>query len=135
MQIVHVTFREVDMTTFERIKKISKEQGYSSLRVLSEKAGLGTNAIYQWKNKIPRTDNLQAVADILNVSVDYLLGNTDEKTPQSTKTEESQEIDLDVLTDTDNIKKRLISFGGKPVTEHDAKVISQFLKTYYEGRD
>ncbi|WP_027699787.1 helix-turn-helix domain-containing protein [Weissella oryzae] len=123
------------MTTFERIKKISKEQGYSSLRVLSEKAGLGTNAIYQWKNKIPRTDNLQAVADILNVSVDYLLGNTDEKTPQSTKTEESQEIDLDVLTDTDNIKKRLISFGGKPVTEHDAKVISQFLKTYYEGRD
>lgn len=66
------------MTTFDRIKNISKKKGYSSLRVLSETAGLGPNAIYQWRNKTPRTDNLQAVADVLGVSVDYLLGNTDD---------------------------------------------------------
>jgi transcriptional regulator with XRE-family HTH domain len=66
------------MTTFDRIKNISKKKGYSSLRVLSETAGLGPNAIYQWRHKTPRTDNLQAVADVLGVSVDYLLGNTDD---------------------------------------------------------
>ncbi|MDF8375190.1 helix-turn-helix transcriptional regulator [Weissella paramesenteroides] len=66
------------MTTFDRIKNISKKKGYSSLRVLSETAGLGPNAIYQWRKKTPRTDNLQAVADVLGVSVDYLLGNTDD---------------------------------------------------------
>lgn len=66
------------MTTFDRIKNISKKKGYSSLRVLSETAGLGPNAIYQWRDKTPRTDNLQAVADVLGVSVDYLLGNTDD---------------------------------------------------------
>ena len=66
------------MTTFERIKEISKKKGYSSLRVLSENSGLGPNAIYQWRDKTPRIDSLQAVADVLGVSVDYLLGNTDE---------------------------------------------------------
>ena len=66
------------MTLFERVKKISKQKGYSSLKSLAEDAGLGVNAVYQWKNQTPRTDNLQAVADVLGVSVDYLLGNTDD---------------------------------------------------------
>ncbi|KAA8439123.1 helix-turn-helix transcriptional regulator [Weissella paramesenteroides] len=66
------------MTLFERVKKISKQKGYSSLKSLAEDAGLGVNAVYQWKSQTPRTDNLQAVADVLGVSVDYLLGNTDD---------------------------------------------------------
>lgn len=66
------------MTLFERVKKISKQKGYSSLKSLAEDAGLGVNAVYQWKTQTPRTDNLQAVADVLGVSVDYLLGNTDD---------------------------------------------------------
>ncbi|MBD1501956.1 helix-turn-helix domain-containing protein [Weissella cibaria] len=66
------------MTLFERVKEISKKHGFSSLRVLSEQAGLSPNVIYGWKTKEPSAKTLQAVADVLGVSVDYLLGNTDE---------------------------------------------------------
>ena len=93
------------MTTFDRIKNISKKKGYSSLRVLSETAGLGPNAIYQWRNKTPRTDNLQAVADVLGVSVDYLLGNTDDM--HANKKDEST-VDLIAAhwgLDLDNLSK------------------------------
>lgn len=93
------------MTTFDRIKNISKKKGYSSLRVLSETAGLGPNAIYQWRDKTPRTDNLQAVADVLGVSVDYLLGNTDDM--HANKKDEST-VDLIAAhwgIDLDNLSK------------------------------
>ena len=94
------------MTTFERIKNISKKKGYSSLRVLSETAGLGPNAIYQWRDKTPRTDNLQSVADVLGVSVDYLLGNTDDM--HANKKDEST-VDLIAAhwgVDLDNLSKK-----------------------------
>ena len=65
------------MTVFERIKETAKLRG-TNLKNLAKQVGLSENAIYSWKNKTPRTDNVQAVADVLGVSVDYLLGNTDE---------------------------------------------------------
>lgn len=78
------------MTLFERVKEISKKHGFSSLRVLSEQAGLSPNVVYGWKKKEPSAKSLQAVADVLGVSVDYLLGNTDEMhaAKKSTSTDE-----------------------------------------------
>ena len=66
------------MTLFERVKIISKKHGFSSLQTLSEQAGLSPNVVYGWKTKEPSAKSLQAVADVLGVSVDYLLGNTDD---------------------------------------------------------
>lgn len=66
------------MTLFERTKETAKEQGLT-LRQLEEKSGLGQNSLYRWKTYAPKTAYLQKVADVLNVSVDYLLGNTDER--------------------------------------------------------
>lgn len=65
------------MTVLERIKEVSKLRGYNLTKV-NEMAHLGKNTIYSWKTKEPSHNNLQAVADVLGVSVDYLLGNTDE---------------------------------------------------------
>ena len=65
------------MTVFERIKELAKKRGYSLTR-LNNEAGLGTNSIYHWRTKSPSTASLKKVADVLGVSVDYLLGNTDE---------------------------------------------------------
>lgn len=66
------------MTIYERVKSTAQTQGLS-LKQLESKAGLGDGAIYKWKKYTPRGANIQKVADVLNVSVDYLLGNTDEK--------------------------------------------------------
>ena len=65
------------MTTFERIKEISKQRGLNLKKTATE-AGLSENAIYKWKIQTPQSNALRAVADVLGVSVDYLLGNTDE---------------------------------------------------------
>lgn len=67
------------MTLIDRIKKIAKAHGYTLLQ-LNEKAKLGKNVIYSWKNKTPSIENLQKVADVLGVSTDYLLGKEDKKT-------------------------------------------------------
>lgn len=70
------------MTPLERIKQISKKRGFSLTQV-NDKANLGKNTIYSWKTKEPSINNLKAVADVLNVSVDYLLGNTDNPEPST----------------------------------------------------
>ncbi len=66
------------MTIYERVRETAKEQGMS-LKQLESKAKLGDGAIYKWKKYTPRGSNLQKVADVLGVSVDYLLGNTSMK--------------------------------------------------------
>lgn len=91
------------MNTFERIKEISKERGLN-LKKTAIEAGLSENAIYKWKTQTPQSNALQAVADVLGVSVDYLLGNTDDM--HANKKDESTvdliaahwDIDLDNLS-------------------------------------
>lgn len=65
------------MTVYERIKEISKARGMS-LQSVAKAAGLSQNMIYQYKTVNPKTETLRTLADVLGVSVDYLLGNTDE---------------------------------------------------------
>lgn len=64
------------MTIFERTKEISKKKGYS-LQKVAKDAGLGINSIYKWKTQNPQIDKVEAVAKVLGVSVDYLLGKND----------------------------------------------------------
>lgn len=61
----------------ERIKELSKEKGISLKKVL-ETAGLSFNTMAHMKTSMPKADNLAKIADCLNVSVDYLLGRTDD---------------------------------------------------------
>ncbi|MCT0025324.1 helix-turn-helix domain-containing protein [Weissella confusa] len=113
------------MTTFERIKEISKKKGYSSLRVLSENSGLGPNAIYQWRDKTPRIDSLQAVADVLDVSVDYLLGNND-------KMHSNKKDDMPI--DLEKTLSKLgpaVSFGGKELTDEQKLKFYEMAKLMF----
>lgn len=67
------------MNTYERIRTAAKLRGIS-LRELSKKVGFKSeNAIYRYNQGInPRKSTLQAIANTLNVSMDYLEGKTDE---------------------------------------------------------
>ncbi|MGF3066612.1 helix-turn-helix domain-containing protein [Facklamia sp. P12950] len=67
------------MTPFDRLKILCDKQGIS-INVLEERVGLGQNTLYSWKKKIPSGQNLTKVADYFNVSIDYLLGRTDNPT-------------------------------------------------------
>ena len=113
------------MTLFERVKEISKKHGFSSLRVLSEQAGLSPNVIYGWKTKDPSAKTLQAVADVLGVSVDYLLGNTDDMYGNKKENEP-----VDLYTVADDERDRLISANGQPITDDDWAIIKAVLAKY-----
>ncbi|MGX7132383.1 helix-turn-helix domain-containing protein [Enterococcus songbeiensis] len=68
------------MITFERIKILAKKQG-KSLNKVEEELGYGKNVLYRLKTTNPSAERLQELANYFNVSVDYLLGRTDDPTP------------------------------------------------------
>ncbi|MCT2911064.1 XRE family transcriptional regulator [Weissella confusa] len=115
------------MTLFERVKEISKKHGFSSLQTLSEQAGLSPNVIYGWKTKEPSAKTLQAVADVLGVSVDYLLGNTDE---MHSNKNDNEPVDLDKVLSEEG----MAMFDGQPLSDEYKKALLAMLKTM-KGND
>lgn len=67
-----------DMTTLDRVKVLCKNRGITVKR-LEEELDIPNNTIYQWKRIAPSLDKIQKVADFFNVSIDYLLGRTEQK--------------------------------------------------------
>lgn len=109
------------MTVFERIKDTAKLRG-TNLKNLAKQVGLSENAIYSWKNKTPRTDNVQAVADVLGVSVDYLLGNTDE---MHSNKKDDMPVDLEEVLDKLGPTLR---FEGKELTDEQKIKLYEMAK-------
>ncbi len=64
------------MNLLERIKELCKEKGISQ-RKLEKELSLGNGASSKWVKSSPSGDLLQKIADYFNVSVDWLLGNTE----------------------------------------------------------
>lgn len=65
----------------ERLKNLRKEVGLTQVDVAG-KLGISQQAYASWERgvKKPTQENLVKIAQILNVSVDYLVGNLKDKT-------------------------------------------------------
>lgn len=105
------------MTIFERVKELSEKQGKSLQRV-SEDLGFSSNYFYRMKKQQPTAEKLKLIADYFNVSVDYLLGRAEAKPI-------NEPIDLTEVanSDDDAVWSRLLSSGGRPLTEKDKMAI------------
>jgi transcriptional regulator with XRE-family HTH domain len=68
----------MNMTLGEKIKEARKQCGLTQEQ-LAEKMLLSRSAIAKWESNkgLPDVENLKTLAKLLNVSVDYLLGNGD----------------------------------------------------------
>ena len=61
----------------EKIKSIAKVRNIQ-LKTMLEVVGLNKNTLSNmYKGSVPKADNIAKIADYLNVSVDYILGRTD----------------------------------------------------------
>ncbi|KRM93374.1 hypothetical protein FC24_GL000463 [Loigolactobacillus rennini DSM 20253] len=89
-----------------------------SLQKVAEKAGLGINSIYGWKKRDPSISRLSKVANVLDVSVDYLLGKTDN--PSSDNTEEKK-VDIED-------EHVIMTYQGKPIPKEDMEIIKRLLR-------
>ncbi|WP_407895124.1 helix-turn-helix domain-containing protein [Lacticaseibacillus sp. N501-2] len=105
------------MTPFERIKETAKKNGLS-LQDTATKAGIGINTIYGWKRYVPASDKLQAVADALHVTTDYLLGNTDDPNPPKASGEKPM-----------SKNQKLIAYSIDPdVSDEEREAIIEMVK-------
>lgn len=108
------------MTVYERIKEISKKRGMN-LQTVAKQAGLSSNMIYQYKTVNPKTETLKVLADVLGVSVDYLLDNT-ENLHANKKSTNNALVDLKQIAKDDSWDDYLSS-DGHPLTDHDKNLL------------
>ena len=103
----------------ERLKKLRKDTGLTQVDVAS-KLGISQQAYASWERGIkkPTQENLVKLSKILNVSVDYLLGNTENKQTS------------DVL---ENIEL-LFRMNSKGLTEEEKEIFKKELIEFMEER-
>lgn len=101
----------------ERLKKLRKDAGLTQVDV-AEKLGISQPAYASWERgtKKPTQENLVKIAQVLNVSVDYLVGNLEE---------ESDELD--------NIEL-LFRMNSKGLTEEEKEIFKRELIEFMEER-
>ena len=101
----------------ERLKDLRKQAGLTQVDV-AEKLGISQPAYASWERgvKKPTQENLVKIAQILGVSVDYLVGNSEEKSDE-----------------LDNIEL-LFRMNSKGLTDEEKKVFKKELIEFMEDR-
>lgn len=101
----------------DRLKDLRRQAGLTQVDV-AEKLGISQPAYASWERgvKKPTQENLVKIAQILNVSVDYLVGNSEEK-----------------LDELDNIEL-LFRMNSKGLTDEEKKVFKKELIEFMEER-
>ena len=113
-------------STLEKIKELAQKRGIS-LQKVAEDLGYSINYLYTLKEKTPKSDRLQEIADYFNVSTDYLLGRTDNPAIANSKEQfffEGKEVDVEELAST------AMRFNGKPLSDEDKKAIQNIIEIY-----
>lgn len=77
------------MNTYDRIKKLCKDNGTNITKLCIEITGSNGNST-TWKKGNIRNDYLIKIAEKFNVSTDYLLCKTDDPTPPNKKEDTNQ---------------------------------------------
>lgn len=62
---------------YQKVKEIAEQKGIS-IKALEVLAGLSNGAIGKWENVSPRVENLQKVADALDVPITALIGEEEQ---------------------------------------------------------
>jgi len=101
----------------ERLKTLRKQVQLTQVDV-AEKLGISQPAYASWERGIkkPTQENLVKIAQILNVSVDYLVGNSDNTEDQ-----------------LDNIEL-LFRMNSKGLTDEEKKIFKKELVEFMEER-
>ena len=95
------------------IKSLCNKKGIT-VSALGVELGLGKNSITRWDENKPSVDRVQKVADYFGVSVDYLLGRTDDPHPAISNDDVKNAIDEYVKSK--GKQSTVIRYNGKEQT-------------------
>ena len=103
----------------ERLKNLRKQAHLTQVDV-AEKLGISQPAYASWERglKKPTQENLVKIAQILNVSIDYLVGNSDE----NLKEDELDNVEL------------LFRMNSNGLTEEEKAIFKKELVEFMEER-
>ncbi len=103
----------------ERLKNLRKQAHLTQVDV-AEKLGISQQAYASWERGIkkPTQENLVKISQVLNVSIDYLVGNTEE----NLKEDELDNVEL------------LFRMNSKGLTEEEKDIFKKELIEFMEER-
>ena len=101
---------------WQNFERACTQKGIKPAKV-AEACGIGKSNVSLWKNKgyVPRMEAIKALADNLEVTTDYLLGN--EKSAPAGDGGDAEDIDFNNLRNAD----------GTPVSEEKMQIIMRIL--------
>ena len=104
------------MAFAERLKELRKQAHLTQVE-LAKLLGIGQSSYADWERgkKKPTQENLVKIAQILDVSIDYLVGNSEEKSDELDNIELLFRMNSKGLTEKEKeiFKKELIEFMEK----------------------
>lgn len=119
----------------QRLRELREEKGLSQ-EELANKLDLPRTSITHYESKdserLPRKGRLYQIADFFDVSVDYLLGRTNEK--KLDDTEEKFVKDTQQLTVNELRKKYEITVDGKPATDEELDGAIAFIRSLRQSK-
>ncbi|WP_368490226.1 helix-turn-helix domain-containing protein [Clostridium sp. BJN0013] len=117
-----------------RLKLLRKEKGLTQ-KELAQKLNMQNTAIskYELNQRKPDTETLLEIANFFNVSVDYLLGNSDDRTTLNPKENTSYE-KISELVKENEIKTLAAHFDGEDITDDDVEDIKNFIEFVIQKR-
>lgn len=109
------------MNTYERIKELAKLKKIS-IRQLEINFGYSNGYIGSWKRQTPNSVELARLADYFDVSVDYLLGRTDNPSISNEYSNKSM------------AKQVMMRMNTNGLTEEDLEDIEKEMETFFKWR-
>ena len=115
-----------------RLRELRLSLGKSQSALASELC-IAQNTLSQWENETRDidSDRLQKLAQYFKVSTDYLLGLTDDPTPQGAKKAVSS-----VVEDTAKaLENYMLNKLGRKPTKEELSRLNDFAETFIKGLD
>lgn len=118
--------------TYDVVKKLCEERRMS-LNDLERELGIGKNSLYGLKRSQPSAERLNQFADYFNVSVDFLLGRTEEKSDRELIRGLIQESDLDPKEmEYEKFFSMDIKKDGQKITDRDKRILKSMFDAYFK---
>lgn len=117
----------------ERLKKL-RNQNNLSQQALADRLGINRSTYSRYESGVIQADyeTLQKIADFYGVSVDYLLGRTDDPTPPDKKSKPyyalTEKDERDIAKDLERLMQNLesddaLAFYGEPLDEQTKELL------------
>lgn len=123
------------MGLYENIRDIAKAKGYS-VNKLEQELGFARSSINKFNKNTPSADKLQQIADLLGVSLDYLMTGVEEPKKKEPKLTPKDERDIEKkLSET---LEQIVSgdglmFHGEIMDEHTRQLLEISLRNTMES--